>query len=328
VRDRPAGVSDDDLCRTLADGWWLDVAATDYAPVGGGSYHWIVRDREGHRWFATVDDLDQKRWLGSTRDAVAEGLATAMELAVALRDDASLPFVLAPVMARNGAAIVRLGCAYAVAVYPYVDGACGVFGKELPTGERRQVADMLAALHRAAPSGVRVPPHQVELAQRNDLEAALSDAGQPWDGGPLSEPARALLAPRAGQVRHLLARFDRLAERVTALGTVITHGEPHPANLLMTGTETLLIDWDTVGLAPPERDLWWVISDSTGWEARRYARATGWSVDPAALALYRLRWALDDLSIFAGQLRSGHDRSADAEHALRAIEITLAGLPA
>jgi spectinomycin phosphotransferase len=328
VRDRPAGVSDRDLCSAVADGWQLDVVAAEYAPVGGGSYHWIVRDRAGRRWFATVDDLDQKRWLGGTRDAVAEGLAMAMELAVALRRDASLPFVLAPAIARNGAAVVRLGCAYAVALFPYVDGACGVFGEELPPDERNHLVDMLAALHRAAPGLIQVPSHDVELAHRNDLETALSDIGQPWDGGPLSEPARALLAPRSAQIRDLLDRFDRLAERATALEPVITHGEPHPANLLTAGTETLLIDWDTVGLAPPERDLWWVISDSSGGAADRYNRATGRPVDPAALACYRLRWALDDLSIFAYRLRSGHDRSADAEHALRAIEITLAGLPA
>lgn len=328
MRDRPAGVSDRDLCSALDDGWQLDVAAAEYAPAGGGSYHWIVRDRTARTWFATVDDLDEKRWLGGTRDAVAEGLAMAMELAVALREDACLRFVLAPVSARNGAAVVRLGCAYAVAVFPYVHGACGVFGEELTPGERNHLVDMLAALHRAAPSRIRVPLHEVELAHRKDLESALSDLGQPWDGGPLSEPARALLAPRAEQIRHLLARFDRLAGRATALEPVITHGEPHPANLLTAGTETLLIDWDTVGLAPPERDLWWVISDTAGDERARYTRATGRPVDPAALALYRLRWALDDLSVFAYRLRTGHDHSADAEHALRAIEITLAGLPA
>ena len=328
MRDRPAGVGDRDLSDAVAHGWQIGVAAAEYAPVGGGSYHWIVRDREGPRWFATVDDLDQKRWLGGTRDAVAEGLATAMEMAVALRHEARLPFVLAPIRARNGAAVVRLSYAYAVAVFPYLHGATGRFGQKLPADERNQVVDMLAALHRAAPIGSRVPLHRVALAHRNDLETALSDVGQPWAGGPFSEPARALLDAHARQVGRLLARFDRLAERVAAREPVITHGEPHPANLLRAGNETLLIDWDTVGLAPPERDLWWVITDTDSEEALRYARATGRPVDSAALALYRLRWALDDLSIFVHRLRSEHDRTADAEHALRAIEITLTGAAA
>ncbi len=327
MRDRPAGVSDSDLRSALADGWRIDVAAARYAAVGGGSYHWILRDRAGRRWFATVDDLDQKRWLGDTPDTVAEGLAHAMELAVVLRHEVGLPFVLAPIRARNGAAIVRLGRSFAVAVFPYLQGATGRFGEELPPDERNLVVDMLAALHRTGPVRVRLPSHQVGLARRKDLETALGELGQRWEGGPFSELARALLNAHAEQVRHLLARFDRLAERVGSLEPVITHGEPHPANLLTAGTETLLIDWDTVGLAPPERDLWWVVSDRECEEARRYTRATGRPADSAALALYRLRWALDDLSIFVHRLRSEHSRTADAEHALRALEITLAAAP-
>jgi spectinomycin phosphotransferase len=251
-----------------------------------------------------------------------------MQLAVALRHDANLPFVLAPIRAGNGAVVVRLGFAHAVAVFPYLDGVAGRFGEELPSSERNHVVDMLAALHCAIPGAARVPRHQVDLARRSDLESALSEVAKPWDGGPLSEPARALVKAHAGHVWRLLDRFDQLAGRSADLEPVITHGEPHPANLLRAGTEALLIDWDTVGLAPPERDLWWVISDSGSDQALRYTQATGRRVDPAAITLYRLRWALDDLSYFVHDLRSAHSHTADAEHALHAIEITLAGAPA
>jgi spectinomycin phosphotransferase len=214
-----------------------------------------------------------------------------------------------------------------VTVFPFLHGVAGRFGEELPVRERNHVVDMLAALHRATPGAGATPRHQVNLPLHGDLEMALDQLGQAWDGGPFAEPARALLVARAGQIQRLLARFDGLAERVSSLEPVITHGEPHPANLLRTAPETLLIDWDTVGLAPPERDLWWVIGDSCGEEARRYTRATGRPVDPAALELYRLRWPLDDLSIFTRRLRSAHSRTADAKHALRALEITLASAP-
>jgi aminoglycoside phosphotransferase (APT) family kinase protein len=51
---------------------------------------------------------------------------------------------------------------------------------------------------------------------------------------------------------------------------VITHGEPHPGNLMVTDRGPVLIGWDTVGLARPERDLWWVLGDPRhfGEEAR------------------------------------------------------------
>ena len=75
------------------------------------------------------------------------------------------------------------------------------------------------------------------------------------------------------------------------------------------------------GLGPPERDLWMVVSE-TGKESRRYADLTGRTVDPARLALYRLRWALDDISAFVSQLRSEHRHTADTEHACLALKET------
>jgi spectinomycin phosphotransferase len=169
---------------------------------------------------------------------------------------------------------------------------------------------------------------RIGLPRRGALDAALGELDRPWLGGPYCEPTRELLIRTADQIRSLLARFDQLTERVAARATVITHGEPHGANfmranLMRAGTGTMLIDWDTTGLAPPERDLWMIASD-TGEELRRYTAATGRPVDPAALAFYRLRWALDDMSAFIPRLRAAGQRTADAEHAWRALQETMA----
>jgi spectinomycin phosphotransferase len=91
---------------------------------------------------------------------------------------------------------------------------------------------------------------------------------------------------------------------------------------MRVGPRRVLIDWDTVGLGPPERDLWMVVSE-TGEESRRYASLTGRAVDPARLAMYRLRWALDDISAYVNQLRTEHGRTADTEHAWLALKETV-----
>jgi spectinomycin phosphotransferase len=72
-----------------------------------------------------------------------------------------------------------------------------------------------------------------------------------------------------------------------------------PGNILRAGGRRLLVDWDTVGLAVPERDLWWLDDRA----------------DPSAVALYRLRWDLDDVSVFVEQFRSPHARTLDTEQA-------------
>ena len=323
VRDRPAGVTDRELGDALADGWRIEARALRYAAVGGGSYHWAVRDGHRDRWFVTVDDLDSKGWLGETRPAVFAGLATAMDTAVSLRRDAGLRFVAAPVKAHDGGTLRPLGSRYAVAVFPFLRGAAGRFGEAFPARDRRELVDMLAALHQATPTA-DAPKSQVGLPRRDALDTALRELHQPWHGGPFAEPARALMTRSAPQVGHLLEYFDERAAEVTADARtlVITHGEPHPGNIIQVGAEKMLVDWDTVAFAPPERDLW-IMAGATGDELRRYTEITGLPVDAAVLGLYRLRWALDDISISVAEFRSRHRRTADTELAWLSLQSTV-----
>jgi spectinomycin phosphotransferase len=325
VRDWPEGVEERQLKLALAQGWGIEAVVTEYAAVGGGSYHWVVADAAGQRQFVTVDDLGEKGWLGETPAAAFEGLRTAMDTASALRRQADLQFVVAPIPTRRGETLRPLGSRYAVTVFPMLDGAGGQWGEPLSEQDRAATVDMLAVLHRSTPAAAGASVARLGLARRADLDAALSGLDHRWCTGPYGERARALLAGSAAQLVRLLARFDQLADRVAAAGRemVVTHGEPHPGNVVRVGTERLLVDWDTVGLALPERDLWWVVVSETGDEASRYVEATGRRVDPAALALYRLRWALDDLSLFVRQFRSEHGETADTEHAWASLKATV-----
>jgi spectinomycin phosphotransferase len=312
----------------LADGWDLAGWTLEYAPVGAGSYHWTAALRAGRgpgeRRFVTVDDLDGKGWLGRTGPAVLAGLRAAMDAAVTLRQ-AGLGFVAAPVPARTGETVRPLGHGHAITVFPYLDGSSGAWGEPLPAPERGELAAMLAALHQADPAAVRLPRVELALPGRGELEAALAELGQPWTGGPYSERARALLASAARPVRRHLDILDHWAPRLAAAPTVITHGEPHPGNVMRAPGGLMLIDWDTAGLAPPERDLWLVATES-GDEVRRYTELTGHPVDPAALEFYRLRWALDDLSFFLRDLRAPHHPTPGTEDAWLNLETTLTTL--
>jgi spectinomycin phosphotransferase len=111
----------------------------------------------------------------------------------------------------------------------------------------------------------------------------------------------------------LLAAADRLAADVAGrcANWVVTHGEPHAGNVMRTGGSHVLVDWDTVALAPPERDLWMVVTDTAD-EATVYADATGHQVDAAAVDLFRVTWDLADLAVYLNVLRSPHRRTADA----------------
>lgn len=316
MRAPPEDVGECDLANWLFEGWGLKVAGTEYAAVGGGSYHWRALDDGGRRHWVTVDDLDQKGYLGDSRDAAFAGLRSAFGTALALREG-GLEFVVAPVSTPRAETVRMVGTHHTIAVFPFVEGSSWQFGERLTSAERAALVDMLVRLHGATPSAASIArPASLGLSARGDLESALLDLDGEWVGGPFSEPSRALVAGRAEDVRQLLETYDLLADEVVTACTepVITHGEPHAGNVMSADGRLLLVDWDTVGLAPPERDLW-MVDVGAGDELRRYAEASGRPVNDAAMRLYRLRWRLDDIAIFVKEFRSAHHQTADTEHA-------------
>ena len=320
MRSPPEAFQESELIACLAEGWGLDVESVRYAAAGFGSYHWDVSDAAGGRHFVTVDDLDHKRWLGHDRDSAFDGLRRAFDAALALRREGGLTFVVAPIPAAQGETVRRIGSRYTVALFPFVDGSSGRFGKDSTPPERADVVRMLAELHRATRVAIPLARRcHLDLPERHRLEVALCELDRTWTGGPFSELTRDLLASHASGLLRRLEAFDRLAGEVVAAGAdvVITHGEPHAGNVLRTADQVLLVDWDTVGLAPPERDLWLVTSDPA--ELALYTDATERSIDTAAIALYRLRWALDDIAIYTSLFRSAHAHTADTEKAWRSL---------
>ena len=266
--DRPAGLSDGEVLAGLAAGWGITAPGIRYLPVGFGSYHWAAGDL-----FLTVDD------------GPFEPLRRALGAAARL----PLDFVVAPLPTTAGEPVWRLNPRYTLSVFPLLDGTAGTFGPH-PPEDRAEVLALLDRLHRADPGDVE--PEDPALPARDQLAAGVD---RPWTGGPYAEPCRRLLAARTDAVAGWLADFDTLTARVAARPRVVTHGEPHPGNFIRTPSGLSLIDWDTVRLAPAERDLW--LLDAPG--------------DPAALAYYRLRWRLADIAGFVSELRAPHEATTD-----------------
>ena len=314
MRERPADVRDSDVAAALARQWALGVQDMSYLPVGFGGYHWLAVDQTGSRWFVTVSDLAAP-WVPD--------LPAAMQTAAWLATEAGLEFVVAPVPTRAGQVTGTLDSPHALTLFQYLDAAPGRLEDPVDDGDRAAIIDMLARLHTAVPRGIQVPSQPLQLATRQAIDQALASLGVPWSGGPYAEPGRELLARYERPLRQALARFDGLLDRVRGAGGphVITHGEPHSGNLLRTRAQLCLVDWDTTALARPERDLWWVISGDQ--DAARYSWRTGQTVNQDALALYRLRWGLNDISDFLSEIRGPHQPTADTLVSWTGLQETL-----
>ncbi len=319
MQSRPHDLTDDAVAEAASDGWALPPTTAAYAPVGYGSHHWTLADEAGRRWFASVDVLPR-----DDPEAFAR-LAAALAVAVTARE-AGLSFAVAPLRTRGGAVLLRLSGGYALAVYPHVDGVSGSFGDALTPVEATELTGMLCALHsvpHTAVAGLGV--EDFAIPGRADLEAAIGAAAYAprWDG-PYGERVRMLLVRHRADVLRLLAEHDRL---VAAAGDqsgrwVLTHGEPHPGNLIRTGDGLVLVDWETALLAPPERDAWLVEARSAG-ALDDYAARSGRRLDPGLLMRYRLAWTLADLADFLPLLRDTKEETSDTAWSWDAFAGTL-----
>jgi hypothetical protein len=307
----PDGLSEDVLASAILYHWGITVASMSYRPVGFGSHHWAVRDTEDTRWFVTADDLETKRYSrGEPLDAAFERLRAALAAATALRRHGRR-FVVAPISTLDGGPLARANDRFGVALYPFVDGQSFEWG-EFSEPARLAMLDLIITVHTAGSRCRYAMVDDFAIPHRDELEAALDPAGEVADCGPYARPAATLVSENAEAIRRLLARYDTLAAvgRAQPDRMVLTHGEPHPGNTMLTAAGWLLIDWDTAMLAPPERDLW-SLDPGDGSILGAYADATGVSPLPSMLELYGIRWDLAELAVTMSGFRRHHTGSLD-----------------
>jgi spectinomycin phosphotransferase/16S rRNA (guanine(1405)-N(7))-methyltransferase len=320
---RPQDLPDSVLAEALRTGWGLEQVSVEYLAVGFGSHHWRA-DVKGGAWFVTVDDLTARPDLAGDPADVFRRLRAALATARATYEHAAT-FAVVPVRTVDRDVVRRVGDRYAAAVYPYVDGRRHAFDAALDASDRRCILELIVALH-ATPEAIRAGAlvDDLQIPKRDELLQALDRPESRWDTGPYGEPARLLLASRAAGVARLLDRHNRLATeaRRRRERMVLTHGEPHPGNLIDTDSGWRLVDWDTTLIAPPERDLW-IVDPGDGSIIGGYEAATGRPVLPSTLQLYQLSWQLADIALFVAQLRQPHDDTEDIRESWTALRHNL-----
>jgi spectinomycin phosphotransferase len=311
----PPGFDRDLLEQAVRTGWGIEATELSYEPVGFGTHHYRLRATDGGDWFANVDDLSAKAFLGDSPAAALAGLERALATAATLRT-AGLEFVHAPRALAAGGFVASSG-GYAVSLVPFLDGASYPYGPFPTTPERHAVLAALGRLHAASPD-VPAVRESLAVARRAQMQDAIAHLDQQWTGGPYSEPVRSLVRAHLARIAELFARYDSLVDATlsTSDSWRVTHGEPHAGNVMWTADGPLLIDWDTVAIGPRERDLWMLDLDGEA----DLAAYGGDPPDPAALEVYRLLWTLAEISGYTVDLRGPHRDDANTRLAWTSLQ--------
>ena len=318
---QPDDLTDDAVADTLLRGWGLVADGVAYAALGFGSHHWnaVVGDT---KWFVTVDDLDARlQHAGETRLRARQRLTAALSTAQAIQRRGR-SFVVAPVPSLAGSVLDDVDERYVLALYPHIDGRAGSWGRYETQAERFAVIDRLVDIHGATQIVKSIAgADDFSIPSRDRLTVALAETSSSWSTGPYAERTRALLVRHADDLNSVLSRYDDLVARVrqSADEPVVTHGEPHPGNVIFTPDGASLIDWDTTLLAPHERDLWSLIDEDPE-VAPYYTSKSERSLNEDALRLYRLWWDLCEISLYVAEFHTPHIDSADTQTAWQGLE--------
>ncbi len=301
------------LAEFVSSAWDLKIETLAYEPVGFGTHHYKGTDAEGNRWFVNVDELEPEP--GTSIEEEFDTLDRRLRTAAALKR-ADLEFVHAPSGKPDGSVLEGFADDYAVSIYPFLDGESSPFGPYSDDDERRRVLTAIGRMHAASEQvPADLPPRDdLEVDARSQFFEALDELDQPWTAGPFAEPTRKLLIKDEARIRKLFDNYDEMKAKIPRDNWVVTHGEPHAANILRTGDESfVLIDWDTVAIGPRERDLWMLQPKDGDWSD--YATAGTNEVDPAALKLFDLRWALTEITTYTVWFRGPHEDDKDTSFA-------------
>lgn len=308
-----------ELARLVRAEWDRSVSSLEYAPVGFGTHHYHVQTVENGELFVNVDDLGAKAGITAAGQTPLHALSQALETATALRE-AGLEFVHGPIRSADGRTVIPMGHDYAVSVYPFIHGSSNPHGAYPSAALRRQVLVAIGRMHGASdavPQG-NVRRDTLEIPLRQEFLACLDDLSPTWSGGPFADPARELVREHQQAIRRAFGQYDDLVAvvRGDADRWVITHGEPHAGNVMQTPDGAIkLIDWDTTAVGPPERDLWMIEPESDA-ELEAYISAGGAGApNPAGMRLYRLSWALAEVSGYTVGFREPHVDDANTRTA-------------
>lgn len=304
----PDDLSDHDVLEAARRNWRWPIDRCNYLAAGMGAHHWLGHAADGAPIaFVTADRA------GSVR---------APYLAARELRDRGHTFVLAPERTVDGDVIAPVGDGWWLSSTPYVVGRSGD-GSYRNDVERMQVANLLGMLHSAEPPADL--PRWAPKQDWPDALAALDDLDDAWTSGPMAEELHQLFARNEKRIRSWMTEFRELCHEILPGDEpwAVTHGEPHSANLRWADDgRLLLVDWDTVALAPRERDLGDVLARaSTAAVSESYISGGGSATAPRAglLDLFTREWVLDELDVYGRQLRAPHNGNENDRVAIESL---------
>lgn len=293
-------LSDERIAAGLREHFGITAAGLDFLPVGRDANAWVYRvtAADGAAYFLKV-----------RRGKLNEpGLLVPRFL-----KDRGIAEIVAPLPTPGYVPWASLED-FALIVYPFLEAANG-YTAGLSDAQWMAFGAALRRIHAIQPPADLAAKMRVEafVSRHVAIVQAISAriaAGDFDAADPYQRELAAFWSARQAEIDWLLARTEALSQHLRArpLAPVICHADAHTHNVLVDRDRLYIVDWDETLLAPRERDLMFVGAGIDGpkygpCETALFYQGYGEVIpDPAAMAYYRIEWAVQDLGEFGTQV--------------------------
>ena len=280
-----------ELLQHLRTAYALPLKSIIFFPEGEDSYGYIVVSEAGEKYFAKASTSVPN---------------SCLQVASLLRHQCNISGVVAPLKTSDGTLSIPWHD-FRVSLFPFIEGDSRwdlwKIGKDFTDTELSQTGALLATIHGCpntiAPDNLTVTKYDLPL--RHELYTVLEAAVRkgPAQNQYQKQVLEALAIHRSA-ILETVDRYDELGRSATVSQTsfVITHGDPTPGNLILDAEDQLhLIDWDGVGLGPPEKDLVFFTGERFEVVLERYLteRVCDVSLHADIFGFYIYEWTLNEI---------------------------------
>lgn len=310
-------IADARISACLKDAYGLSVARVVFLPLGA--------DQQTAVYHALADD--GAAYFVKLRSGAFDPLTL---IVPHLLRQQGIEHVIAPLAAQSGQLWTPLDD-FKLALFPFIDGQ-DAYQVAMADVHWLTLGRALKAIHVAGiPAHVRAQIRQEDYADNWRVIVrrfvALAEDDRTHD--PVTSQLAAFLRAKRDTITKLVERAESLAAilRGRQARLVLCHGDIHAGNVLIGASGAFyLVDWDTLILAPKERDLMFVggglfmnMRTPEQEETLFYQGYGETDIDPVALAYYRYERIVQDIAAFGEQILLSEDGGDDRELGLRLL---------
>ncbi len=238
-----------ELLKHLVTAYKLPLQSITFLPEGEDSYGYIIASETGEKYFAKASTS-----VPSSR----------LHVASLLRHQCNISGIVAPLKTQDGQQTMAWQH-FQVSLFPFIEGKTRwdlwKAGADFTDTQLSETGALLATIHGCSNTiaSNHLTSAKYDLPLRHEFHTVLeAPSKKTTPQNQYQKQLLELLIQHKSEILQTLERYESLGHSAAALQIpfVITHGDPTPGNLILDLENRLhLIDWDSVCLGPPEKDL-------------------------------------------------------------------------